>query len=178
MKKIIFTIFVSLLFVNCNFSKPKSGIILWEYNPDLSYEKILLQDFEEIKNNSPKSIFIDFNDIKNYSKSNHVFTLNSKTNLANADLEYLEHFNEKRFFSIYLDGKHYLTGIAYMCYLSAQMPVLSDKNLIFLISEKDDSLKLTNSIFNLEYGFENTIKFDYDLSELEKYFFSCNKLRE
>lgn len=180
MKKFLFIVFISFIFFNCTVNKSKSGIVLWEYSPSLTYEKIQQYDYDEIKYNYPKSIFIDFEDVDKYSKSNHTFII--KKNILNieddADLEYLSHLTENQFFSIYLNGKHYLTGVSYMCDLSAQIPGFPYENPVLLISTKDGGLKLSNTIYDIdgEFGWQKSDLSDYDFSEIENYFHTRNKL--
>ncbi|WP_318664729.1 hypothetical protein [Treponema sp.] len=178
MKKFYFNILLSFIFFSCTINGPKSGIVLWEYSPSLTYEKTSQYDFDEIKSNYPKSIFIDFEEVDKYSKSNHTFIIPKNKLHSEDDFEYLSHFNEIQFFSIYLNGKHYLTGVSYMCDLSAQIPRFPYENPVLLISTKNGGLKLSNTINDIdgEFGWQESDLSDYDFSEIENYFHSRNKL--
>mgnify|MGYP003289158740 CR=1 FL=1 len=180
MKKFIFIISISFIFLNCNFNKPKSGIVLWENSSDLTYEKTMQYDLNSIKHDYPKSEFIDFENVDRYSKSNHTFTVNkNKVDIeAGNDLQHLSHYNENQFFSIYIEGRHCLTGISYMNYLSAQIPKFPYDNPILLILAKNGDFKLSNTIYDIDgdLGLQESDLSDYDFSEIENYFNSRKKM--
>lgn len=179
MKRLFFIFLIFINLISCNINKHVSGIIIWEYSPDLDFEKIANTSYEELLKKYPKSIFIDFSDVKQYSKTKFTFAMKNqiweKQYLSNRDCYW--DIDDTSYFSVVINGTHYLTGISYLCYLSAQIPdIPADK--VILIPAKNGNLKFTNTIDDIDgyFGSKGINTLDYNFDELEKYFRNRLKL--
>lgn len=173
---------VCLSFTSCGIFEKKTGIVIWEFNENLNYEKIINANYKELLKQYPKSLFIDFRNVNKYSKSSHILYMkdNQWHKDYNTNFNYLWHLNDTCFFSVIIDGNNLLTGVNYLCRLSAEMPKLPYKNAIFLIQTEDSNLKFSDSIFDNEEKLGSNKKSDlnYNFIKFEQYFELRNKITE
>ncbi|MBR5934032.1 MAG: hypothetical protein IK002_08620 [Treponema sp.] len=177
MKRFIFIIALIICLFGCNSKKHDSGIILWEYSPELNCDIITNSNYETLLKKYPKSIFIDFKDVKKYSKEKFTFVMKNQDwdEKYSSDLFCYWNVNGNSYFTVIINGSHYLTGISYLCYLSAQIPDIP-VNQVILIPAKNGNLKFTNTVYDEDgyFGIRNNI--DLEAVDNTAKFCGCNEV--